>query len=126
MEIYSILGQDYDSNVYVLPGKVPTIIDTGTGFHTQELVKTIQKIMPFTQIQQILLTHEHYDHVGGVHDFVQMSKGTAKIYAHQDVVQKLSEGKSTFAEMLGGKMPKINVDVPLLDGTELIVGDLPY
>jgi glyoxylase-like metal-dependent hydrolase (beta-lactamase superfamily II) len=126
MDIYVIPGQDYDSNIYVIRGKVPTIIDTGTGFHTQEVVEIIQKIVPVTEIQQILLTHEHYDHVGGVLDFLQRSRGNAKIYAHRDVIQKLSEGKSTFAEMLGGEMPKIKVDVPLTEGTELIIGNHPY
>jgi hydroxyacylglutathione hydrolase len=126
MEIYMIPGREYDSNIYVILGKVPTIIDTGTGFHTREVVNTIQRIIPLTQIRQIILTHEHYDHVGGVHDLVQMSKGTAKIYAHQDAVQKLSEGKSSFAEILGGKIPKITVDVPLSDGAKLIVGDQYY
>jgi glyoxylase-like metal-dependent hydrolase (beta-lactamase superfamily II) len=126
MDVRVIPGRGYDSNIYVIPGKVPTIVDTGTGFFSTAVVETIQKITPLTQISQILLTHEHFDHVGGVTDFVQMSKGTARIYAHQNVVQKLKEGKSAFAEMLGGKMPKITVDVPLTDGTELSIGDRPY
>ena len=126
MDIYTIPGQQYDSNIYVIVGRVPTIIDTGTGFHTQEVVTAIHKIVPLNKIQQILLTHEHFDHVGGVQSLIQMSKGAAKIYAHHDLVQKLSQGKSTFAEMLGGTMPKITVDVPLTDGKELILGNHPY
>ena len=126
MDIYTIPGLQYDSNIYVIVGKVPSIIDTGTGFHTQEVVDAIQKIVALNKIQQILLTHEHFDHVGGVQALVQMSKGAPKIYAHHDVVQKLSQGKSTFAEMLGGTMPKITVDVPLSDGTELILGNHSY
>jgi hydroxyacylglutathione hydrolase len=126
MDIFWIPGREYDSNVYVVVGKIPTVIDTGTGFYTRMVLEEIQKIVPLKQIQQILLTHEHYDHVGGVQDIVQASDGTAKIFAHKDVVPKLKEGKSTFAEMLGGMMPKIKVDVPLAGGEQLTCGDLSF
>jgi hydroxyacylglutathione hydrolase len=126
MDIFWIPGREYDSNVYVVVGKIPTVIDTGTGFYTKLVLEEIQKIVPLNQIQQILLTHEHYDHVGGVQDIVQASDGTAKIFAHKDVVPKLKEGKSTFAEMLGGMMQKIKVDVPLAGGEQLTCGDQPF
>lgn len=126
MDIFTIPGKDYDSNVYVIDGKVPTIIDTGTGFYSHALIETIQEITPLQQIQQILLTHEHYDHVGGVQDIVLATGGTAHICAHTDVVTKLKEGKSTFAEMLGGVMPHIKVDVPLTNDMRLTVGDEPF
>jgi hydroxyacylglutathione hydrolase len=126
MDIYSLPGQQYDSNIYVIVGKVPTIIDTGTGFHTKQVVDSMRKIVPLNQIQQILLTHEHFDHVGGVQDIVIASKGTASIFASKAVVSKLAEGKSTFAEMLGGKMPKIKIDVPLSDGEHITIGNETY
>jgi hydroxyacylglutathione hydrolase len=123
MDIFTIPGRDYDSNVYVISGEIPTIIDTGTGFYSQMIIETIQKIINLHQIRQILLTHEHYDHVGGVQDIVRMTKGTVQIFAHKDVVLKLKEGKSTFAEMIGGVMPNIDVDVPLVDGAQLTLGN---
>ena len=126
MDIFTILGKEYDSNVYVVVGKIPTIIDTGTGFYTGMILETIQRIVKLNQIQQILLTHEHYDHVGGAQDIVQASKGRAKIFAHKDVISKLKEGKSTFAETLGGVMPKLEVDVPLSDGEQITIGDQPF
>jgi glyoxylase-like metal-dependent hydrolase (beta-lactamase superfamily II) len=123
MHIYVITGMDYDSNIYVVTGKVPTIIDIGTGFHSNTVLRTIQTYTKLPAIRQILLTHEHFDHVGGVHDLMKATQDTAKIYAHVDVVQKLKEGKSTFAEMLGGTMPKIMVDTPVSGGEHLTVGD---
>jgi hydroxyacylglutathione hydrolase len=123
MDIFTIPGKEYDSNVYVITGEIPTIIDTGTGFYSRMIIETIQKIIKLHKIQQILLTHEHYDHVGGVQDIVRATKGTAQICAHKDIVLKLKNGKSTFAEMIGGVMPNINVDVPLVDGVQLTLGD---
>lgn len=126
MDIITVPGKEYDSNIYVILGKIPTIIDTGTGFYTRSILETIQRIVKLDEIQQIFLTHEHYDHVGGAQDILQASKGRAKIYAHKDVVSKLKEGRSIFAEMLGGRMPKLNIDVPLSGGEQLTIGNQSF
>jgi hydroxyacylglutathione hydrolase len=123
MDIFTILGREYDSNIYVMVGKNTTVIDSGTGFYSQVVTDTIQKVVKSYEIQQILLTHEHFDHVGGVLDIVRTSKKTTKIYASKDAISKLRGGKSSFAEMLGGVMPKLTVDVPLSGGERLIFGD---
>lgn len=123
MNIFIIPGENYDSNIYVVVGEITTIIDTGTGFYTRTVIETIQRMIKPNLIQQVLLTHEHYDHVGGIQDIVQASGGKAKIFAHKDVISKLKEGKSLFAEMLGGVMPRIKVDIPLSNSDELIIGD---
>jgi hydroxyacylglutathione hydrolase len=126
MAIFTIPGQDFDSNVYVAVGKVPTIIDTGTGFYSHQILDTIEKKIKVNKIRQILLTHEHYDHVGGVLDFLRATGGSAQVFAHKDIVLKLKDGKSSFAEMLGGVMPTITVDVPLNDNEHIMIGDETY
>jgi hydroxyacylglutathione hydrolase len=123
MDICTIPGKDYDSNVYVIRGKIPTIIDTGTGFYSKMILETIGRILSLHQVKQIVLTHEHYDHVGGVLDFVRATKGAARVLAHKDIVMKLKEGRSMFAEMLGGVMPRIEVDVLLSDEMRITMGD---
>ena len=64
-------GRNYDSNVYVMVGKIPTVVDTRTGFYSKEIIETIKKFIDPTEIKQILLTHEHYDHVGGALDILK-------------------------------------------------------
>lgn len=123
MDVFTISGREYDSNVYVAAGRVPTVIDTGTGFFSERVIEEIQTIVPIIEIQQILLTHEHYDHVGGVNHILKETQGAARIFAHKDVVSKLRQGKSTFAEMLGGVMPRIDVDVPLTENQIMTLGD---
>jgi len=123
MHIFLISGRDYDSNVYVITGSVPTIVDTGTGFHSNDVLKNIQKRVDPLSIKQIILTHEHFDHVGGVLDILKATKNKAKVFAHYDTVEKLKEGRSTFAEMLGGTMPKVEVNMPLKAGEHLVLGD---
>ncbi len=123
MEIHPIFGRDYDSNIYIIPGRVPTVIDTGTGFHSREVLQAVEKVANPALIQQILLTHEHYDHIGGTPDFLQASREKTRVGAHQDVVSKLKAGTSSFAEMLGGHMPSLDVTLPLHEGTTVTIGD---
>lgn len=123
MTIVTIPGKNYDSNIYICTGKNPTLIDTGTGLYSKEIGEILQKILHPTTVTQIILTHEHFDHVGGVLDFVSLSSGKAKIFAHKETIAKLKTGSSSFAELLGGSMPKITVDVALHGGEQLMLGD---
>jgi hydroxyacylglutathione hydrolase len=123
MQVYVITGMEYDSNIYLVTGKVPTIIDTGTGFHSRTVLQKIHLYIRPPAIRQILLTHEHFDHVGGVPELLKATQGNANIIGHKAVVQKLKEGKSTFAEMLGGTMPSITVDIPVSDNERITIGD---
>ncbi len=123
MDIFTISGRNYDSNVYVIIGKISTIVDTGTGFYSREILNNIKKFINPTEIKQIILTHEHYDHVGGVLDILKATEGNAKILAHKNTVNKLKKGESDFARMLGGKMPRIKVDIELSGGERIVLGD---
>ncbi len=126
MVVYSIYGEGYDSNIYILPGSKPTLIDTGTGLHSKTVLQKIQKHIDLEDIEQIVLTHEHFDHVGGVPSIIQSVRKKIRIYAHQQAVSKLQSGRSDFAELLGGVMPTIDVDYMLQGGEQIVLGDETY
>ena len=123
VNIHCIYGRNYDSNIYIIKGEIPTIIDTGTGLHHDEVAKKIKHIIDPLSIKQIILTHEHYDHCGGVKKIKELTDGKARIIAHKDAVEKIERGESAFASLLGGEMPKIPVDKIVVDGDILQVGD---
>jgi len=123
MEIFTVTGRNNDSNVYVIIGNIPTIIDTGTGFNSREILEVIKKFTKLSVIKQIILTHEHFDHVGGTLDILDATNGNAQILVYKNVVSKLEKGESSFAMMLGGVMPKIHVDKTLSDGENIVLGD---
>ena len=53
-------------NLYILRGKVPTLIDAGT--NTPEVYQAIQEALQelgIQRLEQVLLTHWHVDHAGG-------------------------------------------------------------
>lgn len=126
MNIYSIIGSDYDSNIFVIPGKKPTVIDTGTGMHRDSVLSQIADYINLSNISQIILTHEHFDHVGGTNQILEASDGEAKIIAHRAAAKKMEKGESIFAHLLGSSMPKISVDQQLSGDERIVIGDYEY
>jgi hydroxyacylglutathione hydrolase len=123
MKIHCIYGRNFDSNIYVVLGEKTTIVDTGTGLQNKEVVGDIKKLINPAAINQIIITHEHFDHCGGIKKIFEITDGKAKIMAHGNASEKIERGESEFAKMLGGVMPKVPVDIKLKDGDTIIVGD---
>ena len=126
MKVYSIRGRGYDSNIFVIPGKKPTVIDTGTGMHKDHVLTQISQYVELTSISQIILTHEHFDHTGGVKQIYDATGKQASIIAHAMAATKIESGESMFAQLLGGTMPKMPVDTKLLGDETLYIGDEPF
>jgi glyoxylase-like metal-dependent hydrolase (beta-lactamase superfamily II) len=126
MKINCIYGQNFDSNIYIIHGKIPTIIDSGTGLYHQNILKKINEIIDINSIKQIIITHEHYDHCGGVKKIYEETQVKPNILAHEKASNKIEKGESLFAQMLGGKMPKIPVDLKLKNDMNIQIGDNFY
>ena len=123
MKINCIYGRNYDSNIYIVTGEKPTIVDCGTGLHSFEVAKEIKRIINPSLIEQIIITHEHFDHCGGAREIHQLTNKNAKVLAHILASGKIEKGESHFAEMLGCSMPKMKVDVKLKNGDTLKIGN---
>ena len=123
MNIQYISGKQYDSNIFIIIGKKTTVIDTGTGLYHEEVIRKINNIINPTDISQIILTHEHYDHTGGVKKLFNSTGGKAQIIAHAYAASKIEKGESFFAKLLGGEMPKMPVDMKLMGNEILQIGD---
>ena len=123
MNIHCIRGFQYDSNIYVITGEKTTVIDTGTGLYQNNIDTKIKEIIDPALIQQIILTHEHYDHCGGVKNIYNLTNGNTRVIAHHLAAPKIEDGKSMFANMLGGMMPKMPVDQKVDEGDTLTIGN---
>ena len=123
MEVNCIIGISYDSNIYVVKGKIPTIIDCGTGLHQSYVEDRIKETINPKKVEQIILTHEHYDHCGGVKKIFEFTGENAEVLAHVNAADKIEKGDSDFARMLGGTMPKMPVDKKIKERDILKIGN---
>ena len=126
MEIHPIPGSGYDSNIFVIPGEKATVVDTGTGMNKNQVLTQIAEFIDLTDITQIILTHEHFDHAGGVKQLFEATDEKAIVIAHKNAATKIEKGESMFARLLGGSMPKMPVDQKISGGKILKIGDKEF
>ena len=112
----------YDSNIYLLLGERTVLIDTGTGFEADSTIKSLKKVLNGRSLDIIILTHRHYDHVGGLDTIAKKFK-TKEVYAGKQDAQPLREGdsKSTLGMAFGGKIFPSDVK-DLNDGDIIDIG----
>jgi glyoxylase-like metal-dependent hydrolase (beta-lactamase superfamily II) len=122
MPIHKLAGRMSDSNVYLVMGSEPTLIDTGTGMQHERLLKEISRYVRPAEIRSIILTHCHFDHIGGVPSLLEVMD--ANVYAHAKDATAIAEadGETTAALAFGRRLRRISVN-PLEDGDEIMVGD---
>lgn len=125
MKVHYIAGLGYESNVYVIEDEDPVVVDTGGGMYTETVLQEVSSIVPLKRIQRIVLTHSHYDHLGGAEAF-QKATG-AKIYLHEAEALPLMAGDATFAiaGMFGQKLGRMDIE-PLKTGQKLGTGDAEF
>ena len=114
-EIITIIGFNLDSNSYLINGNV--LVDTGTGTNKEYLFSKLREngVEP-ENIELIVNTHCHFDHVGGNHLFPN-----AKIAIHRLDALSLRNGDSflTASETFGVDNIQSKVDIELEEGDKI-------
>jgi phosphoribosyl 1,2-cyclic phosphate phosphodiesterase len=76
------------ASVLVETGDKKILIDCGPDFRMQ-MLKILEK-ESFTHFDGVLITHEHYDHVGGLDDLRAFCRnGAVPVYAESDVAEAI-------------------------------------
>lgn len=74
------------------------------------------------KVKYILLTHGHFDHIGGAN--LVKERTNAKVVVHKEDNEMLVDGdKNEFNKYHDYKMPPVNADILVEDGTELPFGN---
>lgn len=101
-----------DAAIYLIRfGEQAVLIDSGCGDSHQRLVDNIASVLPEdVEITYLLLTHCHYDHVGGA--AALRKQYGCKIVAHQLDAAYLEAGDSqvTAASWYGARMAPLTID----------------
>jgi glyoxylase-like metal-dependent hydrolase (beta-lactamase superfamily II) len=101
------------------------LIDAGIGRSTDRLLANMQKLhLDPKQIELLILTHEHVDHIGGAVPL--QSRLKFKIAAHEKAVQAITRGDpiATAANLYRMQIPPTPIDIPLAtDAGEVPIGN---
>jgi glyoxylase-like metal-dependent hydrolase (beta-lactamase superfamily II) len=113
-EIIFIMGYNYDSNCYLINGN--TLVDTGAGQNKDYLFSKLREngVDP-EDIELVVNTHCHFDHIGGNHFFEN-----AKIAVHElDAIS--IKNKDTLGTSLSAFENEGNsrVDIELVEGDKI-------
>lgn len=109
------------SSVLIESDNSRILIDCGPDFYHQALR------MPFQKIDAVLLTHKHYDHVGGLDDIRPFfyKFGDIQIYANKDTADAIHRTMPySFGENLYPGVPRLKMNV-IEPNEPFCVGDIP-
>ena len=110
-------------NVVALPGPVPTLVDSGYHTGSDEVWSFANEALG-GRPAQLLLTHVHSDHAGGV--AALRERGVDRVLAHPDA-QRIVAAWDEPALWLGATqqhLPRFRIDGPLPE--EVMAGDRPW
>ncbi len=112
----------FDSNMFVVLGSDKTaLIDAGTGFDPDILVASIRDRLGGRPLDYLLITHRHFDHVGGMKAVVDAF--SPEVIAGETDAVPLREGDSasTLGTDFGGRIYPTEV-TGVADGHEIDLG----
>jgi len=79
--ILLIEGRGLTSNVYVILGQRVALVDTGSGPPDNPLLPQLEKRgIDMRKINNVLITHAHPDHAGGLIEFVSLHDMTIRVH----------------------------------------------
>ena len=123
MAIISIgISDPDDSNVYLIKGDRNVLVDTGLARDPPGLIAKIRSSLGGSDLDMLVLTHCHADHVGGLNAVVK--EFGCKAYAHPEDAARLRDGDSAYIldRMFGFRLGRCEVE-DLPDGRIIDVGD---
>lgn len=105
------MGRGLDANTFLIEAEKPVLIDAGLGWNTAEAVRGIEQHIDPREIDAIILTHRHIDHVGGAAELSHICR--AQLYASLDDAPPLIRGDraATMANMFSIPFDRLDVSI---------------
>ncbi len=123
--VHMLAGRGYDSNIMVLDGDDPVIIDCGTGNNNAFNIERIANVLEGRKVDRIVLTHGHFDHAGGAAGISRHFD--APVYIHPEGIEMLasSDPQATGAWLFGANPEPVEAK-SLNEGDVVDVGGIRY
>ena len=125
MRVHQIGGYGEDSNIYLIIDDVIALVDAGTGRYFDRVRKNLQRFgLTPSDIELIINTHCHYDHVGGNRAFLDSAECGIAIHELDAEPLRKGDGVVTCAALLGEELEPIEPTRLLHDGDRIELGNL--
>ncbi|MHA2378309.1 MAG: MBL fold metallo-hydrolase [Candidatus Thorarchaeota archaeon] len=126
--MHFLVSSSFDSNIiYVDAGEKQVLIDTGTGIYSENLGRDLEKVgSSIESITDIVLTHSHIDHIGGVLPILNIC--SPKLHLHRSEGDMINSGdmRLTLSNTFGVELPSMRIDGLIEDGDVLSFGDIDF
>jgi len=106
-----------DSNIYLVIGSRTVLIDAGTGNESKKNIARIKSVLNGRGLDMVILTHFHFDHVGGLSDITDEFGSEAFAGAGDAPYIMSGDPAYILPEMFGRSIAPAEV-------TELMEGDI--
>ncbi|NIP33452.1 MAG: MBL fold metallo-hydrolase, partial [Thermoplasmata archaeon] len=115
----------YDSNIMVLDGDAPVVVDCGTGNNNAFNIERIANVLEGREVDRVVLTHGHFDHAGGAAGISRHFD--APVFIHPEGIGMLasSDPQATGAWLFGAKPEPVEA-LPLEEGDMVDPGGSPF
>ena len=124
--IFFLVSHSFDSNItFIRSRDHHFLVDTGTGLYTSNLDKNLESVgSSLGSITDIILTHSHIDHIGGLIPILEMA--TPMIFLHRAEAVPINNGdmSQTLSDTFGVDLPPIKIEGILDEGTIIDFGDV--
>ena len=115
-------GIPFDSRIYLVVGERTMLVDAGSGLGHRNVADAIRGILGERNLDMVVATHCHYDHVGGLAAIVE--EFGCEAYAGELDAQSIrdADDRYTLASAFDGVVRPVDVR-DLKDGDVLDLGD---
>lgn len=124
--VYFLVSRSFDSNItFIKSNDHHILIDTGTGLYISSLERELHDLgSSLSSITDIILTHSHIDHIGGVIPILETC--SPKIHLHRAEAEPINRGdmSHTLGDTFGADLPPLKIDSILDEGSTLDFGEV--